>query len=98
MVKRRTFLTVGAGLLGAGLLARPRAVGGPHTAYHQALGQTLRRAGVDRPVLVVDLDRLDHNVDLVMRSVAVSRSSGRREAESRARWQARMAASLANSR
>lgn len=34
------------------------------SAYFARIGQTLREAGVGRPVIVVDLDRLDHNIDV----------------------------------
>ncbi|WP_298451878.1 DSD1 family PLP-dependent enzyme [uncultured Marinobacter sp.] len=72
-MNRRGFLFTGllggaAIMTGAGLL-RPADKGKPYTAYFQALNAELKRAGPMRPVLVVDLDRLDHNIDVVKASL-----------------------------
>lgn len=40
-----------------------------HAPYFGALQDTLRRHGVTQPTLVIDLDRLDQNLDVVLRSV-----------------------------
>jgi D-serine deaminase-like pyridoxal phosphate-dependent protein len=55
---------------------RPRDRGAPHDAYFQTLDDELRVSGPMRPCLVIDLDRLDHNIDCVTRSIA--RVPGRR--------------------
>ena len=72
MISRRTAL-LGGGVLAAGaaLLARPRDAGGPYPDYFAGLNRLLRREGIDRPVMLIDLDRLDRNIDRVVRSVAV---------------------------
>lgn len=73
MLTRRTFLTVGAGAAVAAAVAlKPRDAGGPYPAYFAALNQTLRGQGIDRPVLLIDLDRLDRNIARVRQSVAVA--------------------------
>ncbi|WP_175479158.1 MULTISPECIES: DSD1 family PLP-dependent enzyme [unclassified Pseudomonas] len=48
---------------------RPTDKGGPYTDYFRALNQELKRQGPMRPLLLIDLDRLDHNIDAVMASV-----------------------------
>jgi D-serine deaminase-like pyridoxal phosphate-dependent protein len=79
-VKRRRLLLGGLGLgaavLGAGALLRPDDEGAPHDAYFAALNQELKENGPMRPCLLIDLDRLDHNIDQVVASVA--RHRGRR--------------------
>nr|WP_260117345.1 alanine racemase [Pseudoduganella rivuli] len=49
-------------------LARPHVYSGGHASYFSGLNAALRRAGVDRPVVVIDLDRLDRNIDRVAAS------------------------------
>lgn len=70
---RRSFLagTVGAGVLlaGVGAWLRPRDQGGPYSDYFRQLNRELKAHGPMRPVMVIDLDRLDHNIDVVMGSV-----------------------------
>lgn len=64
-MKRRTLL-VGSGIAaaaGAVWWARPDAVGGPREAYFSQLDALLKRDGPGRPLMLIDLDRLDHNVD-----------------------------------
>lgn len=67
-MKRRGLL---AAALGAGALwwARPRDEGAPYDGYFKALNEELRRNGPARPALVIDLDRLDHNIAQVMASI-----------------------------
>lgn len=72
-MNRRNFMagTLGAGALlvaGAALL-RPTDRGSPYSEYFRQLNQQLKAHGPMRPVLLVDLDRLDHNIDIVMQSV-----------------------------
>ncbi len=63
-MKRRTFLLgiAGAGVAG-GFLMRPSDRGqGGHAEYFQQLTESLRGVSLARPVMLVDLDRLDHNI------------------------------------
>lgn len=72
---RRAVLLGGGALALAGLGAalRPSDEGnGGHDAYFTALSQALARAGVNRPVLVVDRQRLDANIQAVRASLAAS--------------------------
>lgn len=48
---------------------RPRDRGAPHAPYFAALNAELRRNGPMRPCLLIDLDRLDHNLARVTESV-----------------------------
>jgi D-serine deaminase-like pyridoxal phosphate-dependent protein len=72
-VNRRNFMlgTLGVGVLLAGLGAwlRPGDRGGPYSDYFRALNRELKEHGPMRPVLLIDLDRLDHNIDVVVESV-----------------------------
>lgn len=72
-VNRRNFLLgtlgVGALLVGVGAWLRPGDRGGPYSDYFRALNKELKEHGPMRPVLLIDLDRLDHNIDVVMQSV-----------------------------
>ncbi len=71
MVSRRTVLWGGIVLVGGAAWARPTDKGGPYSPYFAALNQGLREAGVDTPVMVIDLDRLDRNIDRLVASVTV---------------------------
>jgi D-serine deaminase-like pyridoxal phosphate-dependent protein len=70
-LNRRGFLLGSAGLatLGAGLLARPRDAGGSYGDYFHALNDELKRSGPMRPCLVLDLNRLDHNIAALRQSI-----------------------------
>ncbi|MGE7955976.1 DSD1 family PLP-dependent enzyme [Pseudomonas sp. NPDC089530] len=48
---------------------RPADRGGPYNDYFRALNQELKAHGPMRPVMLIDLDRLDHNIDVAMQSV-----------------------------
>ena len=58
----------GAAAAGAVLL-RPRDEGSPYTPYFAAKNELLRRAAPGRPVLLIDLDRLDANLVQVRKSL-----------------------------
>jgi len=72
-VKRRTVLTGAAGIaaagVGAAVLWKPRDQGAPHDAYFSALNDLLKRDGPGHPVMVVDVDRMNHNIDVLTASV-----------------------------
>ena len=75
-MNRRGFLLsslgVGAALTGVAAWLRPSDQGAPYSAYFQALNRELQRAGPMRPVLLIDLDRLDQNIEVVKASLARS--------------------------
>jgi len=72
-MKRRTMLLGGAGVAlaaGAGVnLWRPDDMGQPHDAYFSALNTLLRNDGPGRPVMVLDLDRVNQNIDNIVAMV-----------------------------
>jgi D-serine deaminase-like pyridoxal phosphate-dependent protein len=72
-MKRRSLLIGTGGLAAAAaggvLLWKPEDRGAPHDAYFAALNELLKREGPGRPVLVLDRSRLDHNIDVLARSV-----------------------------
>jgi len=47
-------------------LRRPRDLGGPIDPYFASLDAALKAASVGSPRVVIDLDRLDHNVDTIL--------------------------------
>ena len=65
-MKRRHFL-IGATAAAAALVwwKRPGDRAQPYDAYFSALNRELARNGPMRPVMVIDLDRLDRNIDRV---------------------------------
>ena len=72
--RRAVLLGGGAlALAGIGAALRPSEEGkGGHDAYFAALSQALARAGVNRPALVIDRERLDANIKAVRASLAGS--------------------------
>lgn len=72
-MNRRKFLvgTAGAGVLlaGVGAWLRPADKGAPYSDYFASLNRELKAQGPMHPVMLIDLDRLDHNIDVVMQSV-----------------------------
>ena len=66
-MNRRNFMfgAAGAVVVGGGLLAHPSDHGKPYDAYFSALNEELKKNGPMRPCLIIDLDRMDHNLDLV---------------------------------
>jgi len=61
---------LGAAVVAGGVLARPKVRGRPYEPYFAALNQELKRNGPMRPCLVIDLDRMDRNLDLVTSTLA----------------------------
>ncbi|MBT4161683.1 MAG: DSD1 family PLP-dependent enzyme, partial [Gammaproteobacteria bacterium] len=72
-MKRRSILIGAAGTAlatgGAGLLWKPRVEGKPHNPYFSALNEMLKQDGPGRPVMLIDLDRINSNIDLIAGSV-----------------------------
>ena len=59
MPTRRSFILGGTVIAAAAVAAsKPADRGGPYSEYFARLNRTLRAHGIDRPVLVIDLDRL----------------------------------------
>lgn len=72
-MNRRRLVWGSAGLLaataGAALLWKPQDQGSPHDEYFSRLNALLKRDGPGRPVMLLDLQRVNHNIDLLARSV-----------------------------
>lgn len=69
MNRRHFVLGTAAALAGGAWLLRPSDRGGPYSEYFRNLNNELKAHGPMRPVMLIDLDRLDHNIDVVMQSV-----------------------------
>ena len=70
MVSRRTVILGSAGVVGAAVIGIPSDKGGPYVPYFEQMNRTLQHHGIDTPVLAIDLDILDRNIDRVVQSVA----------------------------
>ncbi len=72
-MKRRNLLIGSAGIAaaaaGGALLWRPDDAGGPHDAYFSALNELLKRDGPGHPVMLIDQERMRHNIDVLTTSV-----------------------------
>jgi len=72
-MKRRSLLLGGAGAAlvagGAAVLWRPKDLGAPHNPYFEKLNSLLKRSGPGRPVMLIDVDRMDANIDYITSSV-----------------------------
>ncbi len=72
-MKRRSLLLGGAGVAAAAAggvaLWKPDDHGAPHDAYFAALNDLLKREGPGRPVMILDLERMNHNIDVLVTSV-----------------------------
>ena len=72
-MKRRSLLMGGAGVAlaagGAAVLWRPKDQGAPHNAYFSNLNRLLKSEGPGRPVMLIDTDRVNANIDLIVNSV-----------------------------
>ena len=77
-MKRRSVLLGAVGGIataGAGtLLWRPRDTGAPHDAYFSALNDLLKREGSGIPVMMLDLDRINTNIDLITESAGADKT------------------------
>ena len=63
-----------AAAAGATLLWKPADEGAPHNDYFSALNELLKREGPGRPVMLLDLDRVNHNIDVLAGSVGADRT------------------------
>ncbi len=72
-MNRREWLQAAASLAAGNLLWAPTAFGraraGGHDAYFSGLNDLLKREGPGRPVMLVDVPRMNHNIDVISRSV-----------------------------
>lgn len=73
-MNRRAFLIGAGALLAAPLLLRPRDEGGPYADYFRRLNEELRRHGHGRPVMILDLDRVDRNLARIDEAVGSQKS------------------------
>lgn len=67
--RKRSLLVVGILVLLLLVLVRPSDEGVPYNDYFSALNDELRANGPARPVLVLDLDRLDSNLEVLQRHI-----------------------------
>lgn len=73
-MQRRHFLLYALATAAAGgLLLRPADQGAPHDDYFGALNALLRAQGPGRPLLVLDLDRLDRNIARLKAGIATGK-------------------------
>jgi hypothetical protein len=72
-MKRRSLILGGAGAAiaagGAAVLWKPEDLGGPHNPYFSNLNAMLKRDGPGKPVMLMDMDRVNTNIDLISSSV-----------------------------
>ena len=72
-MKRRSLILGGAGAAiaagGAAVLWKPEDLGGPHNPYFSNLNAMLKRDGPGKPVMLMDMDRVNTNIDLIAGSV-----------------------------
>src|SRR5262245_34398692 len=73
-MKRRSFLlgsaiATAAAASGAEVVWKPGDPPASHDAYFSALNELLKREGPGHPIMLIDLDRLNHNIDLIAASV-----------------------------
>lgn len=77
-MKRRTMLLGGAGIAvasGTGaFLWRPTDNGKPHDAYFSSLNSLLRKDGFGRPVMLLDIERVNHNIDNISSMVGPNKT------------------------
>lgn len=72
-MRRRTFvLGLTAAGLGAAVLLKPEDAGAPYSSYFRQLNDTLKKEGPYRPMLLIDLDKLDRNIEALRRIVPTS--------------------------
>ena len=65
MPTRRNLFLGALGVAGLAAWLKPKDQGGLYTPYFTQLNQTLKDAGIGTPSLIIDLDRLDRNIDRI---------------------------------
>jgi D-serine deaminase-like pyridoxal phosphate-dependent protein len=65
MKRRQLLLGAAVAALGWAWWEKPSDHGAPYNGYFRALNAELRRNGPMRPCMLIDLDRMDRNIDLV---------------------------------
>ncbi len=77
-MKRRSLLlgagATAAGIMGGAMLWRPGDRGGPHDPYFARLNELLKRDGPGHPVMLIDAERMMHNVDVLTTSVGANKT------------------------
>lgn len=68
-MKRRTFLLGAAGLAVGGWALKPTAKGASYSPYFAALNESLKTTGPYKPSMLIDLDRLDLNIDAITSAI-----------------------------
>ena len=68
-MNRRHFILGTAGLAAGAWLLKPEDKGANYSAYFDQLNQSLKKDGPYKPSMVVDLDRLDINIDAVSQAI-----------------------------
>ena len=74
-MKRRHFIwtaALGLGVLAGGFAVRPGNQGQPYSEYFKALNEELKRHGPMQPVALIDLDALDHNIEVLAQAIKTS--------------------------
>lgn len=69
MKRRNMLLGLAAAGIGAALVFRPEDAGAPYSPYFAALNDVLKNNGPYRPALLIDLDRLDKNIQALRKIV-----------------------------
>ncbi len=64
---RRGFLFAGGVLLGSAWWLRPADQGRPYSDYFRKLNRQLRQQGPGRPLMLIDVPRLDHNIERIQK-------------------------------
>ncbi|MCP4754054.1 MAG: twin-arginine translocation signal domain-containing protein [Proteobacteria bacterium] len=68
-IKKALATTAGVAVGGSALtlLLKPADAGGAYSRYFSDLNGSLKKAGIGRPCMVLDLNRVDHNISQVMK-------------------------------
>ncbi|MEM6650851.1 MAG: hypothetical protein AAF603_11445, partial [Pseudomonadota bacterium] len=70
LLTRRNLLIGAAGTAGAVVLTAPKSdMSGPRGEYYLNLQNALKTDGVGTPTLIIDVDRLNYNIDTLMSSL-----------------------------
>lgn len=69
MKRRNMLLGLAAAGIGAASILKPDDAGAPYSPYFKTLNDALKKDGPYRPALLIDLDRLDENIQALRRIV-----------------------------